>query len=338
MSKRLDFWRQLADALRRGESVFLTRVADSTDHSPGTPGAALFVAGDGRRIGTIGGGAMELRWLAKAKATLESGESVRRLVEVHHRRDVEEEPGVERSGMICAGRQTNIDVTVTPEDLPTLEAWLLALERERGVLRTDVDGLRVLEEDRAEPRVDRGESRGGAWHGAAWRYDETAVERRRLVILGAGHCGRALARLMLGIGWRVCLFETRAAVVDDPDAADLDVRLVEDFRQAASAVDYPQLTAAVVMTTDVPNDVRALAGALAVEFPFVGAMGSRTKLEEIRRRLLALGLPSSALDRLTAPVGLPIDSHTPPEIAVSVGAQLLACRHRWLGGAGPHGP
>ncbi|MEO1084080.1 MAG: XdhC family protein, partial [Acidobacteriota bacterium] len=206
MPRRLEFWRGLATALRSGRSVFLARVVESTAHSPGTAGAALYATLDAPPVGTVGGGAMELRLLERARKALGGGERVRQLVDLHHRRDVPEVPDSadavpgERSGMICAGRQTNLYLTLTPEDEPTVSAWLDALELERGALRTDAAGLTVVADGGPSPRLRRG---------AAWRFDEPALERRRLAILGGGHCGRALARLMAGMGWRVRLFDTR---------------------------------------------------------------------------------------------------------------------------------
>ncbi|MEM8996762.1 MAG: XdhC/CoxI family protein [Acidobacteriota bacterium] len=325
MPGRLEFWRGLEAALRSGRPAFVARVVESTAHSPGTSGAALYATPDAPPVGTVGGGAMELRLLERARTVLGTGERVRELVDLHHRRDAP--PGGEPSGMICAGRQTNLYLTLTPAEAPEVAAWTEALSAERGVLRTYGAGLTVLRDGGdGPPRLERG---------AAWRFDEPALERRRLAILGAGHCGRALARLMAGMGWRVRLFDTRRAMLEDPGAADLDVRRVDDFRDAGAAVDHARLTPVVVMTTDVVNDIRALAGALPRPFPMVGAMGSAAKLEEIRRQLGGLGLGAADLERLTAPVGLEIDSHTPAEIAVSVGAQLLARRHRWLDAAGP---
>jgi len=46
-----------------------------------------------------------------------------------------------------------------------------------------------------------------------------------------------------------------------------------------------------------------------------------------RERLKELGISPQQLQRLHAPVGLPIGSHTPPEIAISILAEITAQRH-----------
>ena len=322
MSLKIAFWRDLEVALRAGQRAFLALVVDSTAHSPGTTGAGLFVCAE-RTVGTIGGGVMELGVIERARAVLGAEETVREVVDLRHRRDVE--AGEERSGMICAGRQTNLYLTLEPTDVETILAWLDQLQNEQGALRIDSAGLEVMSGDDAptRDRLERGE---------AWSYLLPALERRRLAILGGGHCGQALARLMSQLGWRVTVWETRRSLVgmDGFGNDGQSMRYVDDFRDAGALIDHTDLTPVVVMTTDVPNDVRALQGTLRRAFPFVGAMGSGAKLKEIRRRLAEAGLTAEELDRLTAPVGLAVGSETPDEIAVSVAAQLLSRRRDWL--------
>ncbi|MEM8933126.1 MAG: XdhC family protein [Acidobacteriota bacterium] len=318
-----ELWHHIARALTGGRRGVLALVVDSTAHSPGTTGAGLFVDDRGERIGTIGGGVMEKRVVDRAMAALSDGETWCALVDLHHRRDVDQVDG-ERSGMICAGRQTNLYRTLDIEDGAVIAAWLDA-----GSGRLVVDSIGGLSFDpdgspTAAACLER--------HDEGWSWSEPAVLGRRLAVLGGGHCGQALGRLMRETGWAVSVWETRSAVID---AAELEgIRRIDDFRDAGSAIDHPERTAVVIMTTDVPNDVRALAGALSptLPFPFVGVMGSSAKLVEIRRRLLDQGVEPAQLDRLVAPVGVPIGSDTPQEIAISVAAQLIARCPEWLDG------
>ena len=81
------------------------------------------------------------------------------------------------------------------------------------------------------------------------------------------------------------------------------------------------------MTTDVASDVCGLLGIFDKPFPFIGVMGSENKISEIKNRLKTEGISDNQLSRLTAPVGLPMVSNTPEEIAISVAAQLLQLRN-----------
>ncbi len=321
MSHGLEFWRTLASRLEAGEKVFLALVAGNTRHSPGTAGARLLLSEAGERAGTIGGGIMEHKLLARAAEVLRGGDLVPEIQTLHHRRSA----SGERSGMICAGSQTNVYVLCRPEsELEAVRRLASRLENGRsGTLAIDSRGLRVTdaEPDLARPQVAlERDSDGG------WRYVEQLLNRRRLAILGGGHCAAALAHAMNRLGYDVFVYETREGVAGAELTRDARVRVIGDFRQAGALVDYPELTWVVVMTTDFPSDVKALAGVLDRPFRFVGVMGAPAKLEEIRSRLEALGFSRAAIDRIQAPVGLPIPSHTPEEIAISVAAQILELR------------
>ena len=84
----------------------------------------------------------------------------------------------------------------------------------------------------------------------------------------------------------------------------------------------------VALTHDPRLDDMALIDALSSPAFYVGAIGSKLNSEKRRERLISLGVSVSELQHLHAPVGLPIGSHTPPEIAVSIMAQITALRHQ----------
>ena len=334
--RQAGFWRGILAELDAGHPVFLAWVTSATEHSPGTRGARLWLSASGAREGTIGGGIMEKKLEERAKELLASPpESFFERRTLHHSREA---PG-ERSGMICAGSQENLALLLRPEkDRASVAEVVAALEADTpGHLVLSSHGVEhILESPQTPPPSPRHDvpARPGPspQSPSESEYREPLQNSRRIAIFGGGHCGQALARQMSLLGYDVLLLETRAAVLP-AEASSLgegvEVRVVEDFRTAAGEVVRPGQTAAVVMTTDFPNDVRALEGALRQPFPFLGLMGSPAKIAEIRARLLSLGFGGKDLERLVAPVGLPIGSRTPSEIAVSIAAQILAGRHLW---------
>ena len=66
---------------------------------------------------------------------------------------------------------------------------------------------------------------------------------------------------------------------------------------------------------------------------YVGMIGSRRKIKLIFEDLIARGVPAEALARVHAPLGYDIGSQTVPEIAVSIVAELIACRNLGTGAA-----
>ena len=317
------FWERVGGHLERGERVFVACVAESTRGSPGTAGAKLVVAEGGEPFGTIGGGVMEHRLAEQARELLRSGGAQAEKRTLVH----SDTADGEQSGMVCEGSQTNVFCVLAGDrDRATVGAIAAAVREDRPArMAVDADGLRLLELEAdfsGPPFALVGE-------GERWRYEEDLLNRRRLAVIGGGHCAVALAEAMAPLGYRAQIFDTRSEVVTHDRAAAVGtVTHVTDYAQAGPLVAWPELTAVVVMTADYLTDVRALLGTAELPFPFVGLMGGRRKIARIFARLQEEGMAPEALDRVHAPVGLDIGSDTPEEIAVSVAAQILRERNR----------
>ena len=317
------FWEQVGGHLEQGERVFVVCVAESTRGSPGTAGAKLLVAEGGELFGTIGGGLMEHRLVEQARELLCSGE-VR--TEKHTLVHSDTAAG-EQSGMVCEGSQSNVFCVLAGDrDRATVGAIVAAVRSDRPAwMAIDADGLRLMEREADPSRLPfalTGE-------GERWRYEEDLLGRRRLAVIGGGHCAVALAEAVARLGYRTQIFDTRTEVVTHDRAAAVGtVTHVRDYAEAGPLISWPELTAVVVMTADYLTDVRALHGTAGLPLPFVGLMGGRRKIARIFAKLREEGMAQEALDRVHAPVGLDIGSDTPEEIAVSVAAQILRERNR----------
>ena len=317
------FWGLVGDNLERGERVFVACVAEHTRGSPGTAGAKLLVAEGGDLFGTVGGGMMEHRLVEQARELLRGdGTQPEKRTLVHS--DTAEG---ERSGMVCEGSQTNVFCVLAGDrDRATVAAIAGAVREDRPAwMAIDADGLKLAEREVNFSRPQYALTGDGE----SWRYEEDLLVRRRLAVLGGGHCAVALAETMARLGYRTQIFDTRTEVVTHDRAAAIGtVTHVADYAQAGSLIAWPELTAVVVMTADYLTDVRALLGTAELPVPFVGLMGGRRKISRIFAQLQEEGVPQEALDQVHAPVGLDIGSDTPEEIAVSVAAQILRERNR----------
>ena len=317
------FWEQVGGHLERGERVFVACVAEHTRGSPGTAGAKLLVAEGGGLFGTVGGGMMEHRLVEQARTLLREGGAQPEKHTLVHSDTAEGE----RSGLVCEGSQTNVFCVLAGDrDRAAVAAIAAAVSEDRAAwMVIDGAGLRLTEREPDFPRPPfalTGE-------GERWRYEEDLLNRRRLVVIGGGHCAVALAEVTARLGYRAQIFDTRTEVVTHDRAAALGtVTHVADYAAAGPLIAYPELTAVVVMTADYLTDVRALLGTAGLRFAFVGLMGGRRKIARIFAQLREEGVPQEALDQVHAPVGLDIGSDTPEEIAVSVAAQILRERNR----------
>ncbi|MCS5610407.1 MAG: XdhC family protein [Candidatus Poribacteria bacterium] len=322
----LSFWETTASLLKDGNKVFIALVADHTKHSPGTTGAKMLIAKNHDLVGTIGGGIMEHKLINRAFEIFEQDSFKPELQKLVHRKT----GGNARSGMICAGEQTNLYLVCKPEiDGHTIEKIAaLTIKNASGKLTISPTGLAV-EEKPPNPNyeqytltMDRGN----------WLYEEELLNFKRIAIIGGGHCSLALSRIMKDLGYHVSVFETRSDVstIGKNNYAHT-IQIVDDYSKAAVSIPYPGLTYVVVMTTDVASDVRGVLGTLTQSFSFVGIMGSQAKIVEIKTRLKNEGISDDQLSQLIAPVGIPMLSNTPEEIAVSVAAQILQYKNREAG-------
>jgi len=127
--------------------------------------------------------------------------------------------------------------------------------------------------------------------------------------------------------FRVSVYDQREQAVSKerfPEAAELRCG---SFPEALSRL--PPLTDedyVVIMTPGHQADYEVLSQALRTPAGYIGCIGSRKKVAAARERLLADGFTDREIGRVYAPIGLPIGGETPAEVAVSVAAQLIACR------------
>ena len=312
------FWKQLLQKLCKNQQVFLALVAHHTKGSPGTTGAKLWVSETGETYGTIGGGIMEHKLINRAKKILTREDFKPEIQTLYHRTS-----GFgEKSGMICSGSQTNLYYLCQPSrDRETIEKVVSLIERDiYGSLSIDSSGMSVQEKavNLAQPAIQLIQESG------RWRYEEQLLNRQRIAIIGGGHCSLALSRVMSQLDYDVLVFDTRHEVSTlTQNTYARSVKIVEDYQEVGAAIPSPQLTCVVVITTDFTSDIRALLGVVSLPFPFIGVIGSRAKIATIFEQLKQAGVSESVLSRLYAPVGLPIGSHTPEEIAISIAAQIL---------------
>jgi len=148
-----------------------------------------------------------------------------------------------------------------------------------------------------------------------------------VAIFGAGHVGQKLCRLLMELECRITCFDTRAEWIDRLPSGDrLGRRLVKEFADGVDAV--PRGAFILVMTMGHATDIPVLHALCRknADAAFIGVLGSDSKAAVLRRELIEGGLPQDFVDHITCPVGEKLGDNTPPEIAVSVLAQLVRLR------------
>ena len=146
---------------------------------------------------------------------------------------------------------------------------------------------------------------------------------RKLVVCGAGHVSMPVVRMGVMLNYEVSVIDDREAFAENARAAGAHHVICLPFERALDAIGGDPATAFVVMTREHAFDVDCLRLILKKPSAYVGMMGSHSRTEHIRRQLLAEGFDAESVRRVHMPIGLPIGSRTPEEIAVSIMAELI---------------
>ena len=150
------------------------------------------------------------------------------------------------------------------------------------------------------------------------------VPSPRLVITGAVHISQALAPIGQLLGYEVTIIDPRTAFASPERFPDVKV-LAEWPDVALPPLGVDRYTAFVALTHDPKIDDPALIHALKRDCFYIGALGSRKTHAKRLARLKEAGLTDADLARIHAPIGLGIGAISPPEIAVSIMAEITQC-------------
>jgi len=161
-------------------------------------------------------------------------------------------------------------------------------------------------------------------------YIEPIIPEPRLVILGAGHVGRALAGIAKFTGFRTIVADDREEYANRESIPDADEVVVHDFGDIFSRIIVDAGAYIVIATRGHNHDLDALKSALGTKAKYVGLLGSRRKRALLFKTLAEAGFSKENIDRIVTPVGLPIGSVTPEEIAISIMAQIIQKRREYI--------
>ena len=326
----------LLQELESNRAAVLCGIVASHGSTPRGAGAKMLVLEGGRTLGTIGGGAVEYRAGLLAGELLEKKQSRFESYRLT--------PGdIADIGMICGGDVRVYFQYFDPADRAareTLEtalklldgpgaSWLVTAMSETGWRMGAYDrrnGLRGLEVSmaRLEPLLG---SRGLLDEGETVLFAEPLTRAGTVYLFGGGHVARELAHILAMTDFRVVVYDQREHTVTPelfPEAAE---RRCGPFTEALAHVGpITQDDYVVIMTPGHQADYEVLAQTLRTPARYIGCIGSRRKIAITRERLLADGFTEAEIGCVHAPIGLPIGGETPAEVAVSVAAQLIACR------------
>jgi len=304
--------------LEEGRRAALVTVAKTWGSSPRPAGALMLMDTDGTFVGSVSGGCVEEDLVMRYRVG-QLGDQFPTLIDY----------GVDsavatRLGLPCGGR---LELLVEQLDSAAPLRQLLdkimsgQLVARRVCLGTGEVSLHAVS-DAVDTFAYQNDTLGKVF-GPLWQ----------LLLIGDGQLTRYVAQIALLLDYRIIICDPRDAPVAEmvPDGVER-VSMMPD-EAVHTYVNHPR-SVVVALTHDPKLDDMALLDALNSPAFYVGAIGSQLNSESRRERLQTLGLTTAQLQRLHAPVGLPIGSHAAPEIALSIMAEVTALRNRAAQAAG----
>jgi xanthine dehydrogenase accessory factor len=154
------------------------------------------------------------------------------------------------------------------------------------------------------------------------------LARCRLVIVGAGHVGQAVAALAADLDFDVWVVDDRHEYASQERFPRAARRIVGEMDRVLPEIEITPDTYCLIVTRGHNHDEQALGMLVDRGARYVGLIGSRRKIKLIFDDLREQGVSAEALDEVYAPLGIDIGSQTVPEIAVSICAELISHRNR----------
>jgi len=297
--------------LETGHRPALVTVARTWGSSPRPAGSLMLMRNDGVYTGSVSGGCVEDDLVAHYRDR-QIGDVFPTLVDYGIN-----QADAARLGLPCGGR---LELLVERLDSPAQLHMLLeriktnALMTRRVCLNTGEISLHPA-------------SAGDEFCYADDFLSKVFGPRWHLLLIGAGHLSHYVAQIALMLDYRVMVCDPRESYKQhDIDAGVERLNCMPD--EAVQACSGNPRCVVLALTHDPRLDDMALLDALQSPAFYVGAIGSRQNSDRRRERLGTLGVSTEQLQRLHAPVGLPIGSRSPPEIAVSIMAEITALRNR----------
>jgi xanthine dehydrogenase accessory factor len=306
----------------------------------------MIVMPDGKTIGTIGGGAVEAQVIEKAVSCIASGTDRLFVADMLGEKALGSDP-------ICGGSVTA--AIFLADDKGAYVEAAACLERGEPVVLASILPVAAATADEVRRgRIVDGSvavinAEGDVVYGSLEKPDEAIlrktletglpvmsdldgrlydplIPRERLLILGGGHVGQALAILSVNLDFQVCVADSRPEFVE-PGRFPAGVETRQGgFTDLIDGFPAGSTTYVVVVSPGHSTDLECVRALLKREYRYAGFIGSRRKVRMILDQVLSEGYPADRVNALRAPIGMDIRAETPAEIAVAILAELIAAR------------
>jgi xanthine dehydrogenase accessory factor len=296
--------------MNRGHRVVMGTVVRTWGSSPRPPGSLMIIRDDGQVAGSLSGGCIEDDLIDRVKR----GELAPRLPQAVLYGATAAE--AQRFGLPCGG---SVQIVLEPLSAQSRLRELLAEIEQHRVVRRRLEMATGIVSLSASAEGHQVTFDGQALH-------TVHGPRLRLLIVGGGQLSRYLASMAVMVDYAVTVCDPRDEYHEGWAALEgvtLSKAMPDDL---VLAMNLDANSAVVAATHDPKLDDLALLEALKTPAFYVGALGSRRNNDARRDRLRGFDVGADEVAALRGPVGLNLGARTPPEIALSIVAEMTAVR------------
>jgi xanthine dehydrogenase accessory factor len=343
-----DLLPQLLEISSGKRDAVYCRLVETRGSTPQKPGATMLIYADGSQAGTLGGGCVEAEVKRKALGILASGTGNGEIALFQ----LDSDYGWD-DGLICGGRmhillqpvQTTevrdymthltelimqspgfVEVIVFEQPNKSDPATLILFDEQAqqiaslgAIDRTLVESIPTM----VSPITER--PKAIAQNGIAIL---PVLEQCRLLIVGGGHIGKAVADIAYDLDFDVWVQDDRESIISEDRFPRATKRLVGSVEEVMPGLPIDSDTYCLIVTRGHNHDEEALYYLAPRGARYIGMIGSNRKIRMIFDDLRTQGISEEDLELVHAPVGIEIGSQTVVEIAISICAELISHRNR----------
>lgn len=346
---------ELVESLNKKRPCVLATVTGTTGSAPQVPGSSAVFGKKGLFSGTVGGGVVEFNIQKQAAQAIQSKKSGYFRFNLNN--DISG-----GNAAICGGgmrilmdgspekhlsvfteliqsyfsRVPGVLVTLAksnnPESLNIERYWVTRQNQHKISQKLHREVLTKLEEMLWE--IKSGDFLEIATFtspesGDCHAFLESVVPLPRLIIAGAGHVGKALAHMGKLLGFDVTVWDDRPEFANKENLPETENILCGEMKKTLGKIVPDRDTFIVIVTRGHKSDSEVLKRFIGSNAGYIGMMGSRKKVVQLRGLFLENGWATpEQWDKVHTPIGLPIQAKTVQEIAVSIAAELVQERSR----------
>ncbi|MCE1164085.1 MAG: XdhC family protein [Bacteroidetes bacterium] len=311
----LELWKYAKSVIDNGSPLMMTVVLDARESTPGKQGFKMVTGLNGEINGSVGGGKMEYDVIQESVESLKAGAGKNYFKYYNHYGD---KPG--STGMICSGSQIIGYLRLGKDDAETVAKVVNAIEKNTGgIFSADANGIGFSELN--------GRTKKFGFDEEEWAYSEVIGIKERVYIFGGGHVGLSVSEIMSFLDFHVIVIEKRKDIFTLINNCHANEIINEDFVDYSDKIIEDDFSYVIIVTPSHFHDEDVLRAVIGKKVRYIGMMGSKAKVKSIFRNMKNDGITEEMLDGIHSPIGLPIGSKTPDEIAVSIAAEIIKIKN-----------